>query len=144
MARVTVQVDIDDAGVQALVDRALRAVQPPVITSAAAAAAKRFQDGARARAPKLTGRLAGSIGYRITGPYSAETSTDLIYAQITEFGGVHRPVNAKILAWPGNGGTVFRPYSVNPAQPYFIPTFDQDNEAAASEAMDVIADFIGI
>lgn len=144
MARVTVRVEIDDAGVQGLVDRAVRAVQPPVITSAVAAGAKRFQDGARARAPKRSGRLAGSIGYRITGPYSAETSTDLIYAQITEFGGVHRPVNAKILAWPGNGGMVFRPYSVNPAQPYFIPTFNQDNAAAAEEVMDVIGSFIGI
>lgn len=144
MGRATVHVDIDAADVAAVVERAVRAVQPPVITGAVATGARRYQDGARARAPKRSGRLAGSIGYRTTGAYSAETSTDLIYAQITEFGGVHRPVSAKVLRFDAGGGVVFRARSVNPAQPYWLPTFDQDTDAVAEAVMDYIGDFIGI
>lgn len=137
-------VDLDGA-VQAaqLVERAVKACEPPRITDAVLAGATTYQDGARRRAPKKSGRLAASIEARTTGSHSAETSTDLVYAQITEFGGVHRPVNARVLAFDPGGGLVFRRFSVNPAQPYFLPTFEQDTDAAAEAVFDVIDRNIG-
>lgn len=144
MAGVRVSVDFDGlAEVRALVERAERAVQPPQITDAALAAAKVYQAGARARAPKRSGRLAASIETRTVGGYSAQARTDLIYAQITEFGGVHRPHSAKVLRFDPGGGAVFRPRSYNPAQPYWIPTFDQDTGLAVDAFTDTVMAHIG-
>lgn len=144
MARVRVTVSLDAGPAADLVARARQACLPPVITDAVLAGAQTYRDGARWRAPKLSGRLADSIEARTTGDYSAETSTDLVYAQITEFGGVHRPVDGKVLAWSGPGGPVFRAYSVNPAQPYFLPTFDQDSDRAVRDVVGVIDAHIGL
>ena len=87
-------------------------------------------------APHRSGRLAGSISTRPVGGFSAVTSTDLIYAQITEFGGTIRPVHAKVLAFNPGGGVVFARRTRVPSQPYWLPTFDQDTELAVDAFAD--------
>lgn len=142
----TVRVDVDVVGVAealALVERAVASVQPPVVTDAVKAAAEVFRDGARRRAPRRSGRLADSIETRTTGPSTAVTSTDLVYAQIHEFGGTIRPKRAKVLAFDPGGGVVFARRVRITAQPYWLPTFDQDTPAAVDAAGDVIDDHIG-
>lgn len=143
MGQVTVHVDVDAAEVTALVERAVEAVQPPVITDAVLDGARRYQRGARARAPKRSGRLAGSIGAGSTGAYSAETSTDLIYAQVQEFGARITAKNARVLAFDPGGGVRFARSVYIPAQPYWLPTFEQDTDAAAEAVMDRISEHIG-
>jgi len=136
VARVRVSVDVDTAAVERMVDEASRGLSPPGVTDAVVAAAEVFRDGARRRAPHRSGRLAGSISTRPVGGFSAVTSTDLIYAQITEFGGTIRPVHAKVLAFNPGGGVVFARRTRVPSQPYWLPTFDQDTELAVDAFAD--------
>jgi phage gpG-like protein len=128
-----VRADVDAAESVEMIDRAIQACSPPAITAAVGAGADVFQDGARRRAPHLSGRLAASIQKKKTGPYSYEVSTNLVYAQITEFGGIIRPKNKKVLKF-GNG--IFSKFSRIPKQPYMIPTFNEDSEAAANAVAD--------
>lgn len=144
MARLRITVDIDGiAEVIELLHRAAKALRPPVITDAVLDGAKRYQDGARARAPVDTARLRGSIQATSTGPYSAKTWTDLIYAPVQEFGAVIRPVHAQALRFVVAGGIVFAQKVTIPPQPYFIPTFNQDTDRVVEHVADRIMQHIG-
>lgn len=144
MAVVRISVDIEGlAEVLELLTRAEKALEPPVITDAVLEGAKRYQDGARARAPVRTGRLRGSIQATATGAYSAKTWTDLIYAMVQEFGAVIVPVNARALRFMVGGGIVFAQKVTIPPQPYFIPTFEQDTDRVVERVADRIFEHIG-
>lgn len=141
---VRVSVDVKGlAGVRALLGSTVRALQPPQITDAVAAAAEVFRDGAARRAPRRSGRLAASIGVRVVGGYTAQARTDLVYAQITEFGGGRGARDAEVLAFNPGGGLVFRRRSYTPAQPYWIPTFEQDQGRAVEAFADAVDGHIG-
>jgi Bacteriophage HK97-gp10, putative tail-component len=128
-----IRIDVDAARAVAMIDRAVRACSPPMITAAVGDGADVFGAGARRRAPKRSGRLTGSIKKKQTGPYSFEIATDLVYAQITEFGGTIRPKTKKVLKF---GDGTFSKRARIPAQPYMIPTFNEDSDAAFTAVAD--------
>lgn len=139
MALVRVDVDVDGlTETLALLADTEAALRPPRVTDAALAAARVFRDGARRRAPRRSGRLARSIEAHPVGGGSAVARTDLVYAQITEFGGGRGPVHARVLAFDPGGGVVFRPHTRTPAQPYWLPTFVNDADLALNAFADTI------
>lgn len=144
MATARVDIDLDGLPrIQEVVDRAVASVEPPNITEAVVEAAGVFRDGARRRAPRRSGRLAASIEVERLGTHSAAARTDLVYAQIHEFGGTIRPVNGRYLKFNGSGGPKFlRALRIQPS-PYWLPTYEQDSPRAVEAAGEVIDRHIG-
>jgi len=130
-----VGVNTDTAEVLAALERAARALEPPAITEAVEAATDVFGGGARRRAPKRSGRLAESIKKRKITDTSYEVATELVYANITEFGGTIRPDRRKVLKFASG---IFSMHAKIPAQPYMIPTFEQDSEKAFNAFADKV------
>lgn len=75
------------------------------------------------------------------GKGSSRLVTDTVYARIHEFGGIIRPVRAKMLSWVDKqtGERIFAHQVRIPARPYFRPAFDEHSLAirnASTRAVD--------
>lgn len=82
-----------------------------------------LQQGAgimRTLAPRLTGRLAGSIGVTRSSAFSGTFGTSLIYAAQRNFGGTIRARNAPYLVFPGRNGGLVRVKSVTQSGTHYL------------------------
>jgi hypothetical protein len=125
------RIRFDASGPLRMVRSAVRALEPPQVTKAVEAAVEVFQRGIQARAPHKSGDLARSFRRSMTGPYSGEVGSDLVYAPVQERGAWIGPKRKKTLKFAGSGGPVFlrRPVRIKP-QPYVGPTAEQDSPRA--------------
>ena len=126
--RIRIRVDASEP--VKMIESAVRACEPPLITNAVRAAAKVYHDGARRRAPRDTGALQQSIQITQTGDDSFEIGTDLIYGPVQEYGAVIKPRNAAALRFMIGSQVVFAKKVVIPPSPYINPTFEQDTPDA--------------
>lgn len=137
MARVTVRVDTGEAGT--LLERAIAALEPPLITDALDEGAFLLEQGARRRAPVRTGALRGSIDTEFHGAYAFEVGPNQPpYDVVQEYGAVIKPRRAKALRFEIGGEVIFAKRVVVPARPYMEPTYVEDGPAA----LDAIAEAI--
>lgn len=82
-----------------------------------------LQQGAgimRTLAPRLTGRLAGSIGVTRQAGTSGTFGTSLVYAAQRNFGGTIRARNAPYLVFPGRNGGLVRVKSVTQSGTHYL------------------------
>lgn len=82
-----------------------------------------LQQGAgimRTLAPRLTGRLAGSIGVTRSAGTSGTFGTSLVYAAQRNFGGTIRARNAPFLVFPGRNGGLVRVKSVTQSGTHYL------------------------
>lgn len=140
---VTVKLTVRQKGLASVlraVKRVEDALQPPSITESVGDGADVFVEGARARAPRRSGRLASSIDKTPDTPTSWIIGSDLIYAGVQEFGATIRPATSPTLVYQGtNGITYFDKVVRIPSQPYMRPTFDLDQaEAVAAVKSDIV------
>jgi HK97 gp10 family phage protein len=128
MARVRATVSIRDS--LQMLNRATDAVGAASVARALRDGAQVYQDGMRARAPHKSGALANSIQISQVSNTEYEVGTDLVYAQIQEFGGTIRPKGHPFLRFTIGDRVVFKRSVTLAAQPYFVPTFQQDSDRA--------------
>jgi len=73
--------------------------------------------------------LAGSIQVVLDSATETSVSVDVgptvIYGRIHEFGGIVKPVTAKMLSWVDNGVRIFAKMVQIPARPYMRPAVDE-------------------
>lgn len=132
----TVRVDVDTAGPERMIRSAVDAMSQPDISYAVRDAAEVFQRGIASRAPRRSGRLAGSFEIRSVSAHEYEVSSDLVYARPQEEGAFIKPRNrGGVLAFRSGGPRFLKWVRVRP-QPYVAPTFVAD----ADEAFDAFAD----
>lgn len=136
MAQVRATVIARDA--LRMLDRAIDAVGTASVSRSLRDGAEVYQEGMRTRAPHLSGRLANSIRINQVSNTEYEVGTDLVYAQIQEFGGTIRPRGHPFLKFEVGGRVVFKRRVTLRAQPYFIPTFQQDSDRAFGAFADSI------
>jgi hypothetical protein len=82
-----------------------------------------LQNGAgimRTLAPRLTGRLAGSIGVTRSSATGGTFGTSLVYAAQRNFGGTIRARNAPYLVFPGRNGGLVRVKSVTQTGTHYL------------------------
>lgn len=127
MARVRVGVDKRDA--TRLVVRAQEALSPPKVTDAVRAAAEVYAEGIARRAPRRSGRLAGSFEVRTLSATEAEASSGLVYARPQESGAFIR-AKGRALRFTGAGGVRYLKWVRVKPQPYVAPTFASDSDKA--------------
>jgi HK97 gp10 family phage protein len=120
-------------------------VRKPVIAKAALAGGYTIEAHAKINVEKTfkpgTGNLSNSI--ITTLEHSDDTSAKVsvgptvIYGRIQEFGGVIKPVTAKILHWVDEGGRHHQAASVTiPARPYLRPAVDENEDAIIKAVAD--------
>src|ERR1700743_2497589 len=121
-----VSINLDKSEVEAAVASAIDALSASNLIDAQIKAAQVYMVGIRGRAPRLTGRLAVSFYVAQTSSDTVTVGSDLVYAPIQEYGGRIVAKNATNLRFVIDNRVVFV-RSVNiPAQPYVLPTFEQD------------------
>ena len=86
-----------------------------------------------------TGNLVASINTKVIAASSdtatAEVGTGVEYARVHEYGGVVKPLHAKMLHFTVDGQDVFAKSVTIPARPYMRPAVD-DNEADIIKAIE--------
>jgi len=91
-------------------------------------------NGAKQRAPVLTGTLRRSIHILAQSSHEVSVGTNLVYAAMQEFGGDVVPVNGTYLRFEIGGEVIFTRGPVHiPAHPYMRPTFEADRDEAVRE-----------
>jgi len=91
-------------------------------------------NGAKQRAPVLTGTLRRSIHILAQSSHEVSVGTNLVYAAMQEFGGDVVPVNGTYLRFEIGGEVIFTRGPVHiPAHPYMRPTFEADRDKAVRE-----------
>ncbi len=133
MARV--RVDVDSGGPERMIRAAIDAVSTPNISYAVRDAALVYARGIDRRAPRRTGRLAGSFEIEAFSPTEYEVSSDLVYANPQESGAFIRGRRSPRKVLRVGGGRYLKWVRVKP-QPYVAPTFAQDSD----KAFDAFAD----
>ena len=84
-----------------------------------------------------TGNLLNSIGLKDVALYDGggyvNVGTNVVYARIHEFGGVIKPVRAKMLSWidKETGKRIFAHKAVIPARPYMRPAIESHKDDVA-------------
>jgi phage gpG-like protein len=121
-----------------MLDRAIDAVGAASVSRSLRDGAEVYQEGMRARAPHKDGTLANSIQISQVSNTEYEVGTDLVYAQIQEFGGTIRPKGHPFLKFTIGKRVVFKRSVRLRAQPYFVPTFQEDSDRAFGAFADSI------
>lgn len=115
---------------EAEVDRVKAALLPPLITESMGLGADIFADFAREFAPKLTGRLAGSIDKHETSAtsFAIHPGVDVIYAGVQEDGGIHH--GNPLMVFELDGRVVRARTVVIPGTHYMAQAFEAGREPA--------------
>lgn len=134
MAGEALTVTIDDAVVKAKLHALTGFAQRHVAETALKAGALPIQNAAKRKAPKKTGTLSRSIhteAVEEVGTLGAvKIGTDVIYARIHEYGGVIKPVHARMLHFQIDGRDIFAKQVTIPARPYLRPALAENRHAA--------------
>lgn len=125
----TIRIDVDSKDAIRMVERAQKAIGPPGVTEAVKAAAEVYREGIARRAPRRSGRLAGSFEVRVLSATEAEVSSGLVYARPQESGAFIR-AKGRALKFTGAGGARFLKWVRVRPQPYVAPTFASDSDKA--------------
>ena len=130
---------IGEEEVQRALQDAANRLSGAQLEAALVSGAQVLVNGAKERAPVLTGTLRRSIHILAQSSHEVSVGTNLVYAAMQEFGGDVVPVNGTYLRFEIGGEVIFTRGPVHiPAHPYMRPTFEADRDKAVREVADAV------